>query len=967
MILMKKYLLWLFCCPLLIYSQRQQNQFNATYIEALVSKYKNDPRGPYKDLRWFCDDGTLQMPKEPCENGGVQHARYKDEVLSLGKGNHVFLGQILASLDYDEFWDKEHQQSRLIQYQIHKYLKGIDNGWILRKAQYYRGAIQTEDETLWGKNFFESILTDDDIIDSKFYLIRQAVKDIPHSEDTDMAQKIRNESKYLAEVFPEFMNIRIKIHSEPDASQIGEVKDFVEQYKDQLSAQQEEKFQDLLKTMKAFFTPVTREKLMSYIEVLNNDTLKSDLMSKVSGVFDFQGESGGLRVISELMMSIRSEMKSEPSALGRLALFDLSIALEQLIVGNYSLAASIPLDILLDDICSLSLSAAASGFTEVWEWEELADVLSQNYEGQTNLGELNSFIGAARKQIDWGISRNKSAYEAVINTYKSFEPMVTGFFDAKIRSSVSLKLGDAVGRLSNFIVKTVNLENAALDLNDQGEIQGLNPGYALGELVVVEDFNTNLEVNPNKIYVFNRPPADLNPVAGILNISEGNLVSHLQLLARNLAIPNATISTTTFEDLKRYDGKTVFYAVSKKGTVIIKEPENMTSVERNLFEEVQERSQGKVEVPLEKLRLDQTTIMNLADLDASGSGVFAGPKAANLGELKQTFPEHVVDGFVIPFGVFRKHLDQIIPEGGISYWNHLKGIFSTSEAMKASGNSQESVETFLLNEFEELSEMIITMPLLPEFEQDLKHSFEAILGKPLGEQPVFLRSDTNMEDLASFTGAGINLTLFNVKSKDHIYAGIKKVWASPYFERSYKWRQKYLNNPENVFPSIVVIPGVNNDMSGVMITKGVSTGRKDQITVAMSRGVGGAVEGQIAETWLIDKNGSHVLVSPSREVLFNSLSEAGGTNVNAVSLNKRIVDNEKITRINAFSKTLTDSMTAKGIKGPYDVEFGFKDNKIWLFQVRPFVENSSVGNSTYLESITPKIDMNQNINLSTKL
>ena len=105
---------------------------------------------------------------------------------------------------------------------------------------------------------------------------------------------------------------------------------------------------------------------------------------------------------------------------------------------------------------------------------------------------------------------------------------------------------------------------------------------------------------------------------------------------------------------------------------------------------------------------------------------------------------------------------------------------------------------------------------------------------------VVLRSDTNMEDLKEFTGAGLNLTLFNILSEKNIIEGIKRVWASPYTERSFKWRQKYLSNPENVFPSILIIPSVDVEYSGVMITKGINNGNDNDLTVAFSRGAGGA-------------------------------------------------------------------------------------------------------------------------------
>ena len=43
-----------------------------------------------------------------------------------------------------------------------------------------------------------------------------------------------------------------------------------------------------------------------------------------------------------------------------------------------------------------------------------------------------------------------------------------------------------------------------------------------------------------------------------------------------------------------------------------------------------------------------------------------------------------------------------------------------------------------------------------------------------------MRSDTNVEDLPGFTGAGLNLTVFNIVGFDNIVKAISEVWASPY-------------------------------------------------------------------------------------------------------------------------------------------------------------------------------------------
>ena len=55
------------------------------------------------------------------------------------------------------------------------------------------------------------------------------------------------------------------------------------------------------------------------------------------------------------------------------------------------------------------------------------------------------------------------------------------------------------------------------------------------------------------------------------------------------------------------------------------------------------------------------------------------------------------------------------------------------------------------------------------------------------------------------------------------------------------------------------------------------------------------------------------------------------------------------------------------MEGPFDVELGFLNNKLWLFQVRPFVENKSAAGTAYLNSVSPETDESRVISLTEKL
>lgn len=276
--------------------------------------------------------------------------------------------------------------------------------------------------------------------------------------------------------------------------------------------------------------------------------------------------------------------------------------------------------------------------------------------------------------------------------------------------------------------------------------------------------------------------------------------------------------------------------------------------------------------------------------------------------------------------------------------------------MEDGGASATEVENFTLGRLATLREAIDQITISPELVAQLEEGFRSVLGDDLGKVPVFLRSDTNMEDLADFTGAGLNKTVFNAVDRDRILRGIKEVWASPYTERSYRWRQRYLLNPENVFPSILIIPTVDVDYSGVMITKGITSGHPGDVTVAFSRGAGGAVDGQAAESYLLDHTGRFTLLAPARERLHRRLPVTGGSVMLPATFEERVLKPQNLVDLWQLSQEVERVMpSSPGVEteGPFDVELGFQDDKIWLFQIRPFVENDNAMSSEYLESISP--------------
>ncbi len=939
-------------------------------IRTLVADFKEDPRGPFQGIRWFCPDGSVIGARERCaQPGGIQHALPKDVTVRLQTRNGVYLGQILAGTPNDAFLDEKNFYARLKQYQIEQFLIGIDDGWILRKARFYRGAYQAEDEEAWGKQFLEWALTKDELVRTRFFMLREAARDIPHEAADNLVQRIRGVSREISDDYSAFLDIRVKIHGQPTASDTARVAAFRRQHERRLSSSLLAKMAQLEADLKQQYSVEQGAQLRAAAGKLSPT---SEIATRVrSADLDRMTPAARAGWIADLIISVREHIET-PGTRGRerLRLVDVSLAAENLLfrtAGEWMPATPAQ---MLEKLSVLARAAAGSGLLENWEWSELQNQLRRpSGRAEITLDEFEALVESARRGVEWGIGTVTANFDDAVHVFASFEPLANGFLDDRMRSSVLLSMGDAASRLGDELAARSGRVNEVMGLKGTTGIRGLNAGVAVGQLEVVAGTSENIRFSTEKIYVLSRAPAELKPVAGIATVSEGNMVSHVQLLARNLGIPNAVVSPELLRALEPMTGRRVFYAVSPGGAIRIKPVESMTDEERRLVEE-RKRSEERIRVPIRRLQLDNYVLESLYSLRASDSGRICGPKAANLGQLSALFPGKVAPGFIVPFGVFRRHMDQPMPGTQQSYWQYLRETFQNAAEERKAGVAGAAVEEEILRRLAVLRSAIESMSLEADFVAELRARFAAILGGPVGTVPVFVRSDTNMEDLKDFTGAGLNLTVPNVVTEVDMLRAIRRVWASPYRERGYQWRQKYLLNPEDVYPSLLILRSVNVERSGVMITAGVSSGSAEDATVAFNRGVGGAVDGQAAESFLLRNPGGAVLLSPAREPVYTVLPSTGGTERRRTAFDRRILSEDDLVQLRLLADEIRNKLPgAPGIetKGPFDVELGFFGNEIKLFQTRPFVENRSAASITYLSRMDQRANTKARVNLDSRL
>ncbi len=454
-------------------------------IKEQIVLYKNDIRGPYRSIQWFCDDGTKRVSKDPCpkEIGGIQHATYKNEVIALGEKNHIFLGQILAYTDKTDFWDASKNHSRLKQYQLGRYLARIDDGWFNRKGQFYRGSIQIEDEEAWGIAFYKWLLVKDDVLVKDYYLVLQSLKDIPHPGDDDLSQLMRAQSKVISDQFSKFMDLRVKIHSNPEPIDIEKTLEFKKANAAKTTTSLNKKLDELVSTMQKFHKPISLELLSKQVNKLQGESgLKTNLKKYIEKNSNSTDVASFTKETAMVLLDIRKNIVTLKGALQRLQLLDIANKLEGIIFKKAAEWNPKTLAEQLEKVHALAMAAAGTGAIELWEWEQVSETLQPSTSKNVTLGSLTKKLATARGVVEWSSAMVKANYQDVVNTYTAFEPKAYSFIDDRIRSSIALQLGKTVGDLGAFIAKESSLSNKVMNLSNQSSVRGLNPGYAYFKL-----------------------------------------------------------------------------------------------------------------------------------------------------------------------------------------------------------------------------------------------------------------------------------------------------------------------------------------------------------------------------------------------------------------------------------------------------------------------------------------------------
>ncbi len=934
---------------------------------------KSKKKGPYTENYCLCGGKKLPVMvgtriSQPCANPTFCAAYRAPWAEALG-AQRMWIANVFSRDLY--IWDSFTDHNDLIRgYVLEKYFIETNPQSKLAEMRAYGGLSGAEYEGPAQPLFVERYLSAPEFDPARHYLLAYELqRRFFVRAELGQIVKVREMAIRVQHADAKFKPLRDAVHNQLSAGLIPPLA----AYRDKASGNIRKQVDDIILEI-VKLTSLDETALAGLVASLQDETVRGTVKSLLPDAKDEPIDE--LRGLADVMVYARDTVTARkvPPADQR-RLIDLAIGAAQVMQsrGSKLLDDGAGLDVVqtLTVLGALTDGGYGAGLLNARERKAAEDAIKKLEAMASPTREaFTRTLVRAERVVEWAQGNVELAFAEVLAPWTFLLPQVATIRDDVMRSSPLLLYAQVSGRLDAFAAGSRRVTHDLFGTPVDAGVRALNPGLALGTLRVDP---AHAAYSRDEVVALRETPADLDPAAGILTQGEGNVLSHVQLLARALGIPNVVVDGAAYERIAPNDGKRVFLIATPGGRVILKDASAMSAQEKNVYAEYtrnQTRSgSGELETRGPKLHIDRAKIdltknmpIDLTQVRRADSGRFCGPKAAFLGELKHVFPDRVARGIVVPFGAYYDHYRNAkiaVPAtqqaaGLATEGEPLPGFVERTyeeffDVLVPKKTSEKELAAWIGPRLEIVRHSIRQSPLSPALREAVRKSLAdaGLMTGPDQTVGCFVRSDTNVEDLDTFNGAGLNLTVFNRKSLEDVYEGLRQVWASPFEFRSFSWRQTLIDDPLWVLSSVVILEAVPSEKSGVLVTADPNGGTPGAMLVATSEGVGGAVDGTSAETLLWSPDDVEIITlfkSPYR----NALLPGGGSGIVPSTGRDTVLDQKELSALvdagKTIQKTFTPVLDASGKPKPWDIEFGFAAGKLWLFQCRPFQGNDQLKN-----------------------
>ncbi len=317
--------------------------------------------------------------------------------------------------------------------------------------------------------------------------------------------------------------------------------------------------------------------------------------------------------------------------------------------------------------------------------------------------------------------------------------------------------------------------------------------------------------------------------------------------------------------------------------------------------------------PGSKLRTKYTRMLdNITKEDFSD----VGGKGANLGEMIAAgLP--VPGGFVILTDSYRRFLE------ANNLTEKISALLGELDDEDAGPEVTEKVAEIIRDLF--------NAAVIPaEIIQAIDEAYQQI-----GEPAVAVRSSATAEDLPGTSFAGQYNTYLNVQGREELYIYIKECWASLWNYRALSYRVRQGIPNDGLAHGVVVQKMINSHISGILFTANPVNGRRDQMLLNASWGLGEAVVGGevTPDQWIIEKSAGRIVEERISKKEVMTVRKKKGIEFVPVPDEKK----EQVTLSEGEVKRLLDfGLNVERYFGsPQDIEWAFLDGEFYLVQTRP--------------------------------
>lgn len=212
--------------------------------------------------------------------------------------------------------------------------------------------------------------------------------------------------------------------------------------------------------------------------------------------------------------------------------------------------------------------------------------------------------------------------------------------------------------------------------------------------------------------------------------------------------------------------------------------------------------------------------------------------------------------------------------------------------------------------------------------------FETLPGAPMS---LAVRSSATAEDSANVSFAGLHDTMLGVRSHTALEAAVRQCWASLWSERALNYPQSRGLETDVAEIAVVIQQMVRTDVSFVLFTSDPVTGSGEHLVISASWGLGEAVVSGVVnpDHIVVDRCGCVVdyRVGHKQQMVIADAAPSEGTRqvtVPRALQNMRVMSDDQASEIAAVGRLVSARLGFEA-----DIEGGFADGKLYLFQARP--------------------------------